>query len=56
VIRALTGVGKTTTFCVVVFFYGYNTLGRKLRFPQAKKAQFVTVMGIDNIDFWRMYL
>jgi hypothetical protein len=24
----------------------YNTLGHKLRFPQAKKAQFVTVMGI----------
>jgi hypothetical protein len=28
----------------------YNTLGHKLRFPQAKKAQFVTVMGI-NLGF-----
>jgi hypothetical protein len=28
----------------------YNALGHKLRFPQGKKAQFVTVMGI--IDFY----
>jgi hypothetical protein len=29
----------------------YNALGHKLRFPQGKKAQFVTVMGINIHQF-----
>jgi hypothetical protein len=29
----------------------YNALGHKLRFPQGKKAQFVTVMGITIHQF-----
>jgi len=34
----------------------YNALGHKLRFPQGKKAQFVTLKGIDFSNKLELYL
>jgi hypothetical protein len=46
--QSVVDIGKYTAKVAQVI--GCNTLGHKLRFPQVKKAQFVTVMGINGIN------